>query len=206
MQQFTKRSCRNERLALGPLSRFTRIIYLLRSTISWTEDWATSKNIEQRSNLDLSSLCLNIVLPCFKLCNHCCATVTKWLVPWPVGFLTVTGAIRCTSTSTTVLCFTAFNHSAWKLTLRVVANAHLRNMLHICVFLVQARAGNAMPKEFHQRMLIGQERNFFYFDPMDSSLGLFKPNCDVLLHIPGISSNLTSTILVTVPNKLRSPT
>ena len=42
-----------------------------------------------------------------KLSNHCSIRVTSWLVPRPVGYLTITGAISCASASTTILCFAA---------------------------------------------------------------------------------------------------
>ena len=91
----------------------------------------------------------------------------------PIGYLTFTGAIRCTSASAAVLCFAAFHFSKWNAALSVfskwnaalsvVTNAHLGNVLHFIVHLIQAGAGDAMPEEFDKRVHIS-EICIFYFD------------------------------------------
>ena len=95
--------------------------------------------------------------------NRCSVIVTICLMLCPIGYLTFTGAIRCTSASAAVLCFAAFHFSKWNAALSVVTNAHLGNVLHFIVHLIQAGAGDAMPEEFDKRVHIS-EICIFYFD------------------------------------------
>ena len=96
---------------------------------------------------------LHILLFGIKLLLYFDIAVTNRLVRFPVSFLTFTGAIRYTSASTTIHCFAAFQLSVRGSTLRVVANAQLRDRLDFLVDLIQAGARDPMPEEFHERVL-----------------------------------------------------
>ena len=100
----------------------------------------------------------------FKLSNHCSIPITIGFVPWPVGFLTFTGAVSCTSASTTIHCVAALDNSTLKTALWVVAHAQLGNMFHLFVLFIQAGAGNAMAVEFDKCVQVGLIR-FMYFWP-----------------------------------------
>ena len=89
----------------------------------------------------------HIVLLGFKYRDHCSEFVAIRLVPRPIGFLTFTGAIRCTSASTAILCFAAFHSVVWGTALWVDTMAKFCNFLHLLVLLIQAGARNAMPEE-----------------------------------------------------------
>ena len=120
----------------------------------------------EEENMGACSLPRYLLLPLrLKLSNQCCVIVTIWLVHSPICYLTFTGTIRCISASTAILRFPAFNKSTWNTALFIVACAHLWNMFHLFVFIIQAGAGDALPEEFHQCVIVGEIR-LLYFDPI----------------------------------------
>ncbi len=82
-----------------------------------------------------------------KFCDSGSTFFTCWLVLFPMGFLTCTRTVSDAKASITIHCVAAFRHSTWKTALWVKTNTHLWYVLHFFVFIVQARAGDALPEE-----------------------------------------------------------
>ena len=140
-----------------------------------------------------------------KLSNSCCVMVTMLFVTRPVGYLTLTGAVGCTSASTAILCIAAFHISTWNTAVCVVANAHLCDMLHLFVLSIQAGAGDAMPEEFDKRVIVTVTR-LVYFGRIEERLSLLQLNCDVLLEKSGISSKCAGKIVITFNTEMCTST
>ena len=107
-----------------------------------------------------------------KFCDSGCNFFTVSSVLFPVSFLAFTRTISNTSASITAHCLAAFHISI--ITLRVAAKAHLCDILHFFIFLIQAGAGDAIPEEFDKCVHV--ERNFACFYKIVTSLSLFQLN------------------------------
>ena len=118
------------------------------------------------------------------------------LVVCPIKYLTCSRTIRYISATTAIHCFAAFRHSIRKSAHLVVANPYLCYTLHFFIFLIQARAGNAVPEEFDECVHVGMVY-FIQFRRTNKCLGLVQANCDVLLQGPGKSSIITGIIIIT---------